>query len=270
MKTILYAAALLAFPAAAQAQVSKASVEASYTDYSKAFGSRRVGTADMRGKVGSAELGFSVSTGERRFSDTSFHGTRVSGSITNNWTDRLSTRTSVSLASDKPVFAKSELAQDLSYKLLQDVVLTVGGKRAAYFGGTHVNSVFAGGTYYLRGASIAYRLTGLDTSGLGHSFSHQLSLRVPDSGGRGATQLWIGRGTSLQDVAFLPRPGKGSYTSVAVRRLQPVADGVALSVTADRTWFNTPIADYTGTTLRVGLEFSNLGLFANRARRPQN
>ena len=51
---------------------------------------------------------------------------------------------------------------------------------------------------------------------------------------------------------------------------QPVADGVALSVTADRTWFNTPIADYTGTTLRVGLEFSNLGLFANHARRPQN
>ena len=270
MKSTFFAAALLAWPAAAPAQVAHASVDASYTDFSKAFGSRRIGTAAMSGKLGSAKLDLSVSNGERRFSDVTFRGTRLAGGIANNWTDRLSSRTSVSLATNKPVFARSELAQELSYKLLQDVVLTVGGKHATYFGGAHVNSASAGGTYYFRGASVAYRFSGFDIAGLGHSHAHQLSVRVPDSGGRAATQLWIGRGTSLQDVAFLPTAGRGNYTSIALRRLQPIAGGVALSVTAERTWFNTPVADYTGTTLRVGFDFSRLGLFAGRARRLPN
>jgi YaiO family outer membrane protein len=267
---ILMAAALLVSPAAARAQVAHASIDASYTDYSKAFGSRRIASADVRGLLGTAVLSFTASNGQRRFADATFKGTKVAGSVTNNWTDRLSTRTSVSLATNQPVFARSEIAQDVSYKLLQNAVVTVGAKRAAYFGGTHVNSLSAGGTYYLRGASIGYRFSALDTEELGRSYAHQLNLRVPDSGGRGATQLWVGRGTSLQDVAWLPTPGRGNYTSVAVRRLQPIASGVALSVTADRTWFNTPAANYTGSTLRVGLDFARPGLLGSRVRRPAN
>ena len=267
MKSLAYlAAALLACPTAVHAQAPNASIDAAYTDYSKAFGSRRVATADVNGLLGTARLSFTVSSGERRFADVKFKGTRVGGSVTNDWTDRLSTRTSVSIASNEPVFARSEIAQDISYKPVQNAVLTVGAKRATYFGGAHVNSWSAGGTYYFRGASVGYRFSAFDTAGLGVSHAHQLSVRVPDSGGRGATQLWVGKGSSLQDVAWLPTAGRGKYTSVAVRRLQPLADGVALSVAAERTWFDTPAANYTGTTLRIGFDFQKLGFLGARAR----
>lgn len=260
------AAALLACPAVVHAQTANTSIGVAYTDYSKAFGSRRIATADVSGLLGSARLSFTLSSGERRFADVKFKGTRVGGSVTNDWTDRLSTRTSVSVASNEPVFARSEIAQDISYKPIQNAVLTVGGKRATYFGGTHVNSWSAGGTYYFRGASVGYRFSAFDTKGLGVSHAHQLNVRVPDPGGRGSTQLWVGKGSSLQDLAWLPTAGRGKYTSVAARRLQPVADGVAFSIAADRTWFDTPTANHTGTTVRIGFDVQKLGFLRTRAR----
>lgn len=227
-----------------------------YTDFSKLYGNRTILTADSRLGTGhTTRYSFALAAGERRASGVKNRAAQAAFGLEHDWTNRLSSRTSASIASNGSIFAKGQFAQDFSYELGGGLVGTVGGKFATYGSRDNVTTWSVGAAYYLRGATLSYRFSLLDSSRLGRSTTHLANFRLKDPGGRGATQLWVGRGTSLYEVN-LPRSAKGNFTSVALHREQPIGGGVALDVGVSRNWYTTPAGKYHGTGLSFGFKFA--------------
>jgi len=231
------------------------------TDYSAGFGRRRETTAEYSADFGKTAVTLSASHAKRKFEADSFKAVEFSGTVYHDWNDRLYTRTHVALASDKPVFASRQLANDFNVKLLPNTVVTVGGKYARYFGDRDVLSWSAGGTWYFRGGFASYRYSNYDVDRLGNSHSHLASFRLKDPRGEGLTQLWLGSGTSLHEQEITLSGRKGSYRSIALQRVQPIKGPLAVNVTLGRTWYDTNAADYRGTTASIGLNYSGWRIF---------
>ena len=247
---------LLAFAASAHAADSNFAVSTNGTDYSKAFGSRRETTAESTTDFGATAFTISASQAKRKYEDDSFSAVRLAGTIYHDWSDRFYTRTSVSVSSNKPVFAKRELASDFNLKVLPNAVLTVGGKAARYYDNRDVLSWSAGATYYFGGGFATYRFTSHDIDRLGKSHGHLATVRIKDGKGSGSTQLWLGSGSSLHEEEILLSGSKGKFRSVALNRVQPLKGPVSLNISLGRTWYNTATADYRGTKASIGLSFS--------------
>ena len=258
-RTILIASAALACasPAAATGfphlKSVIASVDGEYLSFSAGFGSRRVVNAQSRFGLGDAKLSLSVSQGQRKAGAEQSSASRISTTLVNDWTSRFSTRTSLGISGDKPVFVTREAAQDVSFKVLPETVLTAGARYARYYGGTDAWSWSAGASQYFKGGMIAYRFTSYDIEHLGHSVGHLGSFKLNDRGG--SSQLWVGHGTSIHDAEFLPVPQRGTYTSAELKRSQKLTPDIALNVGLRRSWYDTPEANYHGTGIHLGLTF---------------
>jgi len=268
--TVLFACAAYA-PAQAQTSPMKSlptnlsstsfNLTSELTNYSKVFGTRRETTAESIIDLGSTSIVLSGSHGRRKFSDSTYSSVRFGGTIYHDWSDRFYTRTSIGASSNKPIFARREVAQDFNFKLLPSAVLMVGGKYAKYYGGTEARSLSAGGTYYFGGGFASYKFSAYDVSRLGNSYSHQASVRLKDGKGDGLTQLWLGAGSSLHDAEFLPTVAKGNYRSLELQRVQPIAGPIAITVGLGRTWYDTSAGRYHGTNATIGLAVRGLPKF---------
>jgi YaiO family outer membrane protein len=232
-----------------------ASVDGEYLSYSGPFGSRRTVNAETRIDTGTTVLSVGVSQGFRKAGDDKFKATRLTGTVVHDWSSRLSTRTSASIASDQPVFVTRELLQEISYKPLPQTVLTVGGRYARYWGGVDALSWSVGAAQYFRGGMVSYRFSSFDVRHLGHSNGHLVSFKLQDP--YGSNQLWLGHGTALHDAVWLSAPEKGDYNNIEYRRVQPIAGGVGLMLGVNRIWYKADGAKFHGTGVRVGLVFSN-------------
>ena len=230
-----------------------ASVDGEYLSYSGAFGSRRIVNTTTGIDLGTTNLSLNISQGDRKAGDDKFKAMRVSATLVHDWSARLSTRTTAGIASDKPVFVTRELVQEVSYKPLRQTVLTVGGRYSRYFGGQEALSWSAGAAQYFRGGSINYRFSSFHVQHVGHTTGHLLGVKVKDP--LGASQLWLGHGTALNDALWLPTVEKGKNTSVELRRVQPIGAGIGLMVGVNRSWYNTESTKYHGTGVRFGLTF---------------
>jgi YaiO family outer membrane protein len=243
-------------PVAKRLTRANSNLRIEYTDYSKLYGDRTVLTADSRlGIGGPTRFTFSLSEGQRRAADHEMRATRAEAGVGHDWTDRLTTHTSVSLATNGSVFAKRQVSQDVSYDLGKGLVGSIGGEYSSYGNGHNVTNWSAGGAYYLPGAMVSYRFNLYDSNRFGHSRAHLASVRVKDPGGTGSTRLWLGHGTSLYEVDMPGNP-KGKFTSVALMRSQPIGGGVALDIGINRAWYDTPTGSYRGTGVVAGLSFS--------------
>ena len=228
-----------------------AEVDGEYLSYSGPFGSRRIVNAKTSVDLGKTNLSLSISHGARKAGDVKFRGTRLSATVVHDWSSRISTRTSASIANNQPLFVNRELVQDISYKPLPKTVLTVGGKYSRYFGGVDAVSWSAGAAQYFRGGMVAYRFSSYNVQGLGNTTGHLVNLKVNDP--LGSNQLWLGHGTALHDASWLATPEKGKFSSAELRRVQPIGGGVSLMLGVNRIWYNTDSAKYHGTGARVGL-----------------
>ena len=150
-----------------------------YTDYSKLYGDRAVLTADLRlGIGGPTQFTFSLSKGQRRGPNQKSRATRAEAEFGHDWTDRLTTHTSASLATNGDVFAKRQFSQDVSYELAKGLLGTVGGEYSSYGNRNNVTNWSAGGAYYVPGAMLSYRFNLYDSNRFGRSHAHLASLRV--------------------------------------------------------------------------------------------
>jgi YaiO family outer membrane protein len=231
-----------------------ASVDGEFLSYSGPFGSRRIVNAETRVDTGDTTLSLIVSQGTRKAGGDKFSAARIAGTLTHDWSSRLSTRTYVSFASDKPVFVTRAVQQDVSYKPLSRTVLTVGGGYARYFGGVDSRSWSLGAAQYFRGAMVSYRFSSFNVHHLGNTTGHLLSVKLDDP--YGSNQLWLGHGTALQDAVSLSTPQRGKYSNVELRRVQPIGGGIGLSVGVNRIWYETGSVKHRGTGVRVGLTFA--------------
>ena len=231
-----------------------ASVEGEYLSYSGPFGSRRVVSATSGVDLDKTKVSLSLSQGTRKAGDDNFNATRLSGTVVHDWTSRISTRTSASIATDKPVFVTREFVQDVSYKPLPQTVVTLGGRYSRYFGGVDALSWSVGAAQYFRGGSVNYRFSSYDVKKIGNTTGHLLSFKLDDT--LGSNQLWLGQGTALHDAIWLATPEKGKFSNVELRRVQPIGGGVSVMVGVNRTWYDTDTAKFQGTGARVGLIFA--------------
>lgn len=244
----------VAFPA--NAATDEVSGQVEYTDFTKGFGNREVGTVEYNKDLGETAIILSGSYGRREFSSVTFEAARASATLYHDWSDRFYTRTSAAAATNDPVFATREVIQDLNFKIQPQTVLLAGGKYTRYFGGVDAISWTLGGTQYFKGGFVSYRYTGYDVEHVGNTHGHLVTLRVDDAKGPGNTQLWLGKGTSLHEQEFLPVISKGDVHSVAVKRIQPINSNLALELGLGHSWYDTGLAEYQGTTVRLGLSFS--------------
>jgi YaiO family outer membrane protein len=231
-----------------------ASVDGEYLSYSGDFGSRRVVNAESRLDTGTTVVSLGLSQGSRKAGGDDFNATRVTATVVHNWSSRLSTRTSASIASDQPVFVTRELIQEVSFKPLPKTVLTVGGRYARYFGGIDALAWSVGAAQYFRGGMVSYRFSSFDVSHLGRSTGHLVSAKLQDP--YGSNQLWFGHGTALHDAVWLSEPEKGRYDNIEYRRVQPITSGVGLMLGVSRIWYKAEGAKFHGTGVRAGLVFS--------------
>jgi YaiO family outer membrane protein len=231
-----------------------AELDGEYLSYSSSFGNRRIVNAKTSVDLGTTNLSMGISHGARKAGDVKFTGTRVSATVVHDWSSRISTRTSASIADNQPVFVNRELVQDISYKPLPQTVVTVGGKYSRYFGGVDAVSWSVGAAQYFRGGMIGYRFSSYNVQHLGNTTGHLVNVKLNDP--YGSNQLWLGHGTALHDATWLATPAKGKFTSAELRRVQPVGGGVSLMLGVNRIWYNTDSAKYHGTGARVGLIFA--------------
>jgi YaiO family outer membrane protein len=246
--------AVAAMPA--HAADAKFGMTSEYTHFSGGFGSLRETGGETTLEFGRTKLIAGVTNGLRKVDGDKYSSVRFSGTVYHDWTDRFYSRTSISAASNQPVFARREVAQDFSYKLTRKAIVTVGGKHSQYYGGQDVLSWSAGGTYYFGGGLVSYRFSSYDSKGLKSSYGHTLSARIKDPRGSGSTQLWLGAGTALHDGDLLPIAETGKFRSVTLQRVQPLTKNIALRAGAGRTWYESAGNKYAGTTGTIGLTFT--------------
>jgi YaiO family outer membrane protein len=243
-----------AIPAHAATDEVSGTIE--YTDFTEGFGNREVGTVEYSKDLGETAIILSGSYGRREFSSETFEAGRASATLYHDWSDRFYTRTSVAAATNDPVFATREVIQDLNFKIQPQTVLLAGAKYTRYFGHVDAFSWTLGGTQYFKGGFVSYRYTGYDVENVGNTHGHLASLRVNDAKGAGNTQLWLGTGTSLHEQEFLPVISKGDVHSIALKRVQPINSNFALELGLGHSWYDTGLAEYQGTAVRLGLSFS--------------
>jgi YaiO family outer membrane protein len=232
-----------------------ASVDGEYLSYSDTYGSRRIVNANTTMGWAKTDLSLTLSQGQRKAGGDNFKGTRLRATLVHKWTERLSTRTTAGIASDKPIFVTRELVQEASYKPMPQTVLTVGGRYSRYFGGVDAISWSVGAAQYFRGGMMGYRYSSYDVQHIGHTSGHLVNLKVSDR--FGSNQLWLGHGTALHDAIWLASPEKGKFTSVELRRVQPIGGGVSVMIGANKAWYDTGSTKFDSKGVRLGLTFAD-------------
>jgi len=260
MKLSFYCASLAVACGSAQAadtpriQKIVTSVDGEYLSFTDGFGNRRIVNGETRIDAGKTRAVLALSSGTRKTEESKFKATRVAASVVHDWTSRLSTRTAASIASNAPVFLTRELQQEVSYKPFAQTVVTVGGRYARYWGGVDVMSYSAGASQYFGGGMLGYRFTTYDVKGVGRTSGHLVSAKLDD--GLGSNQLWLGRGSSLQDSNWLSPNVKGNVTSVEYRRVQPISSQISVTAGVNHTRYDATHSRHQGTGVRVGLVFT--------------
>jgi YaiO family outer membrane protein len=253
MMNSLPVAALLLASSAASAQANSLDTEIEYTAYSDGMGQRTAGSAWMNFDLGKSTLVAKGSVGERDIGGESFDGIEGELTLYHDWNDVLSTRTSASLSSDDVVFVKRAIEQDFNLRLLPKTVILAGVKLIKYDNDVDALVISSGGTRYFKRGFVSYRYNHYDLDDRPNTHSHLVSARLNDRAGGGFTQVWIGRGTSLQEFDFAATARRGHSTGVSLRRVQPLTDKVKLNLIMGGTWFDTEFSDYTGIIAKGGL-----------------
>ena len=245
--------ALLAFPVLAADTKVTGSVE--HTDFSNDFGQRSVVQLESISQYETGSVVFNVAHGERKVDGgPSFEGQRISGQFYKNWSDGFYTRTQIGLASDSPVFARRDFAQDFNIKVASPTVLLLGLRHTKYFEDVTVKAYTVGVTHYFNGRfNASYRFTRYDSDRTGSNNGNLVMLRLKDAAGEGTTQMWLGYADTLYGYEWLPEIADGRQKSVVLRRVQPLGNSLALNALVGKTWYETPVVDYNGLQVGLGL-----------------
>ena len=247
------------FTAAAQAtDHQKLTVGGLHTRYSGEYGSREIINAEYASVLGANTYVVNLAHGERDFNDaanSSFDDQSMSGTFYRHWSPLFLTRSSVTASTNSPVFARRIFDQDVTYKGIPQATLTAGAKHAEYYGGVRSNAWYVSGAYYFDRVTTRARFTRYDLSGLGDTFGASLMVQLNDAAGGGASQLWLGTGTSLQEYVWLADTMAGRAKTVAVRRIQPLGQKLSMAASIERAWYDTQVNDYNGLTGQLSVSY---------------
>ncbi|EAM2857313.1 YaiO family outer membrane beta-barrel protein [Salmonella enterica] len=225
-----------------------------YNNYSDGHGYGNVVYAELKKKVDHSTTVVNITHGRRNYGNgEAWNAFRGKVTVWYDWNSFFSTRTGISVSENTPVFARKDLQQDLSFKLIHNLLFTTGYRYANYFGDTDVNSFSGKISLYTGPVISSWRYTHYNTQGKGGSYSNIISFQLNDLNGKGNTQLWLSRGTGAYTYDWLSETHKGTLESISLRRIQPLTDRLNLGVTLGKQWYNTPIDNYSN--LQVAADF---------------
>lgn len=229
-------------------------VRAATREYSDNGGALRSLTAEYKLEHDDITLLVAPSLGERVIENASdYQAVRGAATLYANLAEGLSSRTSAAVAEDKPVFVKIDLSQDFTVKAFKNTTITAGARYAEYFGDTEVTFLSLGARYYFRGGSVSYCLSRIDPEGVDSFLAHLVNIAISDKSGRGATQLWLSKGSSPQDRDPLLQDFSGDDYGFYLRRVQPLGDRLDLLAGFGLTSYDRPGNRVTGTEFGLGL-----------------
>ncbi|HHH4900166.1 YaiO family outer membrane beta-barrel protein [Escherichia coli] len=246
MKKILIASIVLtSISASAKANDVSLNAGYEYINYSGDHGKRNLSFIELRNKLEDGNTVFNLSYGERDYGGgKSWDSVRARATVWYKWNKWLSSRTSLAVAENTPVFARKDFQQDVSLKILPDTIFTVGYRYANYFEDIDVNAWSGGVAWYVGSFIASWRYTHYDTQEIGGSYSHLLSVRMNDKNSSGYTQLWLGRGNGAYTYDWAPDTKKGTIKSVNLKRTQPLNEYITLGLSAGKQWYKTPVDKY--------------------------
>lgn len=190
---------------------------------------------------------FNLSGGERDYGDNdTWKALRARTTLWYNWNEWLSSRTGVAVAENTPVFARQDLQQDISLKVVHGTLFTFGYRYASYTGDSEVNAWSGGLSVYTGPFITSWRYTRYYSEDKGDSYSHIVTLRMNDWQGEGNTQLWLSRGTGAYAYDWYSAHRKGTLKGVSLRRAQPLRDQLSLGISVGKQWYDTPVDRYQG------------------------
>ena len=208
-------------------------------------------TVEEKYVSGGTTILLAPSIGERSASGVTDEAVGIRGTLYEDWSPSISTRTTVFLAEDTPVFEHIDVAQDVTFRVADRTAVTAGIRWTEYFEDHESASVSLGVRHYFDGGSIAYRLTDTQIDGGDNFFGHLINLRLNDSEGDGSTQLWLSVGDTAPS-----QPGdsfSGSNRGFVLQRTQPLWGDVALVAAAGLSSYASPSGRYSAATFRLGL-----------------
>ncbi len=243
-------------PSALHALELKSSVlKHEHTDYSSDRGERDVTQLELGWKSGDHTVLLDLAHGRRDFGGDVHEGERVAVHAYHAWNGRWSGRSLLAYGSDDAVFANRQFGHHVNYKAARNVVLHGGATWSAYHGDVHALAWQGGASIYNGPWTTSVRYTHYDLSNRDDGHSFLMSVRRRDAIGHGSTQLWLGQGTSAFAYDAGPELRDTRSKSVSLRRVQPITEKLRLDVTVGRTWHDSAVQRYHGTSGRLGLSY---------------
>lgn len=249
------AAAVATAPAMAQ-DSSSVQIIAETRDYSDQYGSLDTITGEFVKEMGKTTVVVTPSYGERDYSSISANALSIGGSVYHRFSDSVSTRTTVAVAENAPVFATRQVGQEVSFRLLPQTTATVGARWARYYGNADAYFVSGGLRYYFGGGSVAYKATYVEPDNRDAIVSHQVNVSVNDGEGNGKTQLWLSAGEASLDNSALIENFSGEDYSAYLRRYQPLTKNLNLVGNVGFTSYDRPNGRVEATTFGLGLQMN--------------
>lgn len=225
-----------------------------HVDYTDGNGTRSISELEYLFRTGKNVAVFTAAHGRRDWSAARAAGLRLDASVHHQWTRRLGTRTAVQWGDDARVFARRGIEQNLAVALGRHSTATAGARRTWYAGGNETTAYYAEGSRTLGRATLRFRHTRYNTTGIGRSHGNLASVRLKDRAGAGSTSVWLGQATSVQQYAWSEQALPGRSASIAVQRSQPLAEGWTLSAGVENTWNRTGSGRrYEARGVRLGI-----------------
>lgn len=219
-----------------------ATATAETQEYSSDGGSRRTVGLEYKFVNDDTTLVGSPVIGERRTPGMKETAVGAGMAIYHNWSSVISTRTSVFVSREAPVFAKHNFAQDVTVKVADRTAVTLGGRLARYMGNRDVSFLSASVRQYFPFGSVAFQLRYVNPEAGNAPLTYVANVSVRDASGDGRTQLWVSVGEASLANEQLSNTFSGHEYGAVVQRVQPITDTVSL----------IPLIGYTSTDRPIG------------------
>ena len=245
--------AAMAQPTPAPEPKQSVLVSAETREFSDDRGSLRSFTIEYKRAHGGTTVLLAPTIGERRTAGADDTALGIRGTLYHDWSPAISTRTSLFVAEDTPVFAHIDAAQDVTFRVADGVTLTPGVRWAEYSGDREAAFYSLGARRYFSRGSIAYRLTRTQAEDQDGFFAHLLSASLNDGQGKGKTQLWLSSGDAALTSPQTDEGFDGSNRAFVLQRTQPLWGDVALIASAGLASYEFAGGRYTAATFGIGV-----------------
>lgn len=222
-------------------------------DYGTDRGSRTSAQLDYKLEYGDTTVLLSPVFGGRSGGGETVYSAGVGGTVYHNWSPGFSTRTSVFVAENTPVFAHLDIGQDVTFRIAKNTTLTAGARWARYFGGHDLAFQSIGLRYYFEGGSASYTVMRINPDNRDAFFGQLFNLSVNDAQGAGKTQLWLSSGTTPYDRIQPEDNVSGDDYAAVLQRYQPLGQNLNLIVGAGITSYARPTGRTTGSNFKLGI-----------------